>query len=40
MAHLAYRENLLEFSIKLFKMARFEKQIFFFFIYILKIEIY
>lgn len=37
MAHLAYRENLLEFSIKLFKMARFEKQIFFYFIYILKI---
>jgi len=30
MAHLAYRENLLEFSIKLFKMARFEKQIFFY----------
>ena len=39
MAHIAYRENLIDFSIKLFKMARFEKQNKTFFIYILKIEI-
>jgi hypothetical protein len=30
MAHIAYCENLINFSITLFKMARFEKQIFFF----------
>nr|YP_009920431.1 hypothetical protein SfiCP_p030 [Syntrichia filaris]QMQ99575.1 hypothetical protein SfiCP_p030 [Syntrichia filaris] len=30
MAHIAYCENLIEFSIALFKMARFEKQTFFF----------
>jgi len=29
MAHIAYCENLIDFSIKLFKMARFEKQTFF-----------
>lgn len=37
MAHIAYCENLIEFSIALFKMARFEKQTFFFLISILKI---
>lgn len=31
MAHIAYCENLIKFSITLFKMARFEKQIFFIF---------
>lgn len=31
MAHIAYCENLIDFSIKLFKMARFEKQTSFFF---------
>lgn len=31
MAYIAYCENLLDFSIKLFKMARFEKQMSFFF---------
>lgn len=36
MAHIAYCENLIEFSIALFKMARFEKQTFFFLISILK----
>jgi hypothetical protein len=36
MAHIAYCENLIDFSITLFKMARFEKQTFFF-ISILKI---
>lgn len=36
MAHIAYCENLIDFSITLFKMARFEKQTFFFFISILK----
>ncbi len=36
MAHIAYCENLIDFSIKLFKMARFEKQTSFFFIYIFK----
>lgn len=36
MAHIAYCENLIDFSIKLFKMARFEKQTSFFFISILK----
>jgi hypothetical protein len=30
MAYIAYCENLFDFSIKLFKMARFEKQMFFF----------
>ena len=30
MAHIAYCENLLDFSVKLFKIARFEKQMFFF----------
>nr|YP_010139973.1 hypothetical protein KYV50_pgp040 [Rhodobryum laxelimbatum]QQK56271.1 hypothetical protein [Rhodobryum laxelimbatum] len=37
MAHVAYRENLISLSIKLLKMARFEKQTSFFFIYISKI---
>lgn len=37
MAHIAYCENLLNFSIQLFKMARFEKQTSFFLIYVLKI---
>lgn len=36
MAYIAYCENLIEFSITLFKMARFEKQTFFFLILILK----
>ena len=36
MAYIAYCENLIEFSIALFKMARFEKQTFFFLISILK----
>jgi len=36
MAHIAYCENLIDFSITLFKMARFEKQTFFFLISILK----
>lgn len=31
MAHIAYYENLIKMSIILFKMARFEKQIFFYF---------
>ena len=31
MAHIAYCENLIDFSITLFKMARFEKQTFFYF---------
>lgn len=30
MAYIAYCENLIEFSIALFKIARFEKQTFFF----------
>lgn len=37
MAHVAYCENLISLSIKLLKMARFEKQTSFFFIYISKI---
>jgi len=36
MAHIAYCENLIDFSITLFKMARFEKQTFFFLLSILK----
>lgn len=36
MAHIAYCENLINFSITLFKMARFEKQTFFFLIFIFK----
>lgn len=36
MAYIAYCENLIEFSITLFKMARFEKQTFFFLISVLK----
>lgn len=36
MAYIAYCENLIEFSITLFKMARFEKQTFFFLFSILK----
>lgn len=36
MAHIAYCENLIDFSITLFKMARFEKQTFFFISSILK----
>jgi hypothetical protein len=36
MAHIAYCENLIDFSITLFKMARFEKQTLFFIISILK----
>jgi hypothetical protein len=36
MAHIAYCEKLIDFSITLFKMARFEKQTFFFLISILK----
>ena len=39
MAHIAYCENLVDFSITLFQMARFEKQTFFLFISILKMEI-
>ena len=34
MAHIAYCENLIEFSIILFKMARFEKQTFFLFLFL------
>lgn len=37
MAHVAYCENLISLSIKLLKMARFEKQTSFFFIYLSKI---
>jgi len=36
MAHIAYCENFIDFSIKLFEMARFEKQTSFFFICIFK----